>query len=509
MSQPTIGGLPPEMILQIFRHLQLNDLVRIKRVCSLWNELIGTMKIERLFVSLNLDAKERWYYSSRPCRTVEFCHPRLFIAQCKKPILSNLKYLKFNTDIAIWNIGSSVDFDLNEVNTFSGLVQLEMAFSCGNLNLNLPNLEVLSLDPGNYLYEIHLNCRRLRVLSYGEAYDKDLLRVEHPDSVRVLESQMYGARLARFRHLECLRRTSFQFGFLDVTTMLKLKKLKAFHYDHSIDAFVNNDFDKIKRILKNFMQQKRMAGRSALKFYFAGLQLIDEKLDDIDFCLETRNGRDFIAAERLYTKHYDRLQDELEFVQEVNYSRLFRLVDGLPADYFRRFCNLRMVTAECPLNEQHLLDFLKRVNWLRWLTLYGLASQAFFDSLPHFFSLSHFYLYAQTDKQIDRDTEHNRPENQEIELDFSFLGKFEKLNRFEIERSLSLESARTLISAFQSLTRLHSRAMPFRFKGTDYRVLRNRPELNKPTDRFNLVSGEFTLLRAVSLAEIFDYVRLL
>lgn len=513
MNQTTITDLP--LLLQIFGFLGLNDLIKSKSVCKLWNELISTMRIERLFVGLNLEDKEKWFHSDWPCKASELCHPKLFFAQCKKSILSNLKYLKIKNDIFLRKY-----FDPNGLNQFGQLVQLELDFSCENLSLALPNLEVLLLDLGYNRPEVHLNCRRLRVLSYCEAFDEDLLRIEHPDTIRVLESQMAGAKLARFRNLECLRRTTFQFGFLDVATMLKLRNLKAFHYDHDISAFVNEGFDKIRQILTNFMRQRRASGRFSLKFYFSGLLLIDENLNDIDFCLETKNGRDFIAPESLYMNNYERLQEHLAFVEDVDYSRLFGLVDVLPEDYFRRFCNLRTVTAKCPLDEQHFLGFLKNVYCLRSLTLCGPSlSQTFFDSLPRLCSLIHLYLHDAVKENEDnrsenyenkneRDKRENDEDNEELQLNFNFIGQFERLSRLEIERNLSLESARTLICSFENLTRLFSRGrtgLSFRFRSIDYRVLRNRTEMNKPTNRYDLRASERALLQNVSLDDVLNY----
>ena len=188
-----INDLPPELVLQnqIFKRLSLADLFKAKLVCKLWNYLISNTRIERLFADADLFISEHWYASHRPCR--EICHPDLFIRQCKKPILLHLKYFKVN-------FLTLKRFDPNRLNAFRQLVQLEIdCYLTGRLKLALPNLVVLSLDFDNEECRIKLNLPKLRVLQYYEPKNRDLLRIEHPETVKVLESRMARAKLARFK----------------------------------------------------------------------------------------------------------------------------------------------------------------------------------------------------------------------------------------------------------------------------------------------------------------------
>ena len=95
----------------------------------------------------------------------------------------------------------------------------------------------------------------------------DLLRVEYPETVRVLESRMFGAKLSQFKNVECLRCTSDDHGFLHESTLQNLKQLKEVHYDLTIDCFGYADYEEVMQALKNFLKQKRKLGRSDLKVY--------------------------------------------------------------------------------------------------------------------------------------------------------------------------------------------------------------------------------------------------
>ena len=94
--------------------------------------------------------------------------------------------------------------------------------------------------------------------------------------------------------------------------------------------------------LKELMRLKR----SDVTVYFAGLRLIDEDLADIEFGLERQEESNFISHEHLYLRYYQRLQDELNFIREVNYSREFEKMFYIGIDRRLSLASLRtFVTA--------------------------------------------------------------------------------------------------------------------------------------------------------------------
>lgn len=532
----TINDLPPEMLQEILRPLRLIDLIELKLVCKLWNELISRMKINRLFVDADLLTRERWYYTNRPS-TGDVCCPDLFVAHCKQPMLSNLKYLRL--DYEVWDNQAKkmkvIDFDPNEINHFRQLIQLDIEhYEAGPLELRLPNLEILSMNwyhnknPGgcsfalsfdlfqqltnfipfiNLHHTVYVDCPKVRILGYCEFSENDNLRLESYELIRMLDSPILGAKLARFRNLEVLRCTEYDQGFLDRSTLLNLPKLKVIYSGIGFGNYDIGNFqpDVLQR-LKEFMRQKRILRRDDLKVYFAGVLLIDEDLADIDFGLEQREGRDFISPEQLYMKHYHRLQDQLDFVVNVDYSRLFSLVDVLPDDYFHRFLNLKGVKAFCPLNERHFLAFLRQIYSLEWFSIYNSdLSQAFFDCLPEFCSLTNFYLFETDDNLSALGEPAGSSNKSEMQLDLSFLGKFKRLCFVQIERDLSLLSLRTFVASFEPMMNMYENTWPFQFKKKHYKIM--KVFSGRKVHSYSLMTSKSeTLLEGVSLAEVVDHL---
>ena len=150
-------------------------------------------------------------------------------------MLLSLKYLKLNSRL-YWN-GKLNRFKPNGLNAFRYLVHLEIDYyQATKLYLCLPNLEILSLNWWNNSCHIKLNLPKLQVLAYNEPHSEDLLRVEHPETIRVLTTQMFGAKLARFKKVECLKCSERYHDFLDRSTLLNLKQLKQVHYDVTMDS---------------------------------------------------------------------------------------------------------------------------------------------------------------------------------------------------------------------------------------------------------------------------------
>lgn len=515
MSQTTINHLPPEMLCAVFSSLSPRDLLEKKSVCKLWNEMISLMKIERLSVDADLVEKERWYHSNRPGSESELCHPNLFVTHHKKPAFSKLKYLKLYN--RLW-IGKLKGFDLNELNTFKQLVHLELFYYRGEeLHLNLPNLQVLYLSwPTNHC-SVEIDCPNLRVLGNRENAETNSLLVHHPDTVRVLDTAKPSSQLTEFQNLECLRYRHFDIRFFDTSILLNFKKLKKIHYDFELEYFngdldeVEDDFEDTLQALRSFMQKRRTLGRSHLTVYFSGLRLDREDLSDIDFALDVHNRPKFILNERLYMKNYDRLRNEMGFIDKVNYNQLLCSTQVLPGDYFRRFFNLISVTATCPLNEQHFLEFLTNIERLIRLKLYDSnLSQGFFNSLPAFCSLVQFDL-------LKSDRENGSSEDSgehEIQLNFNFVSKFEKMAIIQVDYELSRTSLRTFIVSFRNLRRVLMNEWPLKLGGKRLIVKRNgrcyvEHKLVQNYDlieRVNPTLPGVTLLEGVLLDTLVDYL---
>ena len=49
-----------------------------------------------------------------------------------------------------------------------------------------------------------IDCPELNVLVYRETTNASLLKVKHPETIRKLETSMFGPKLAPFKNVECL-----------------------------------------------------------------------------------------------------------------------------------------------------------------------------------------------------------------------------------------------------------------------------------------------------------------
>lgn len=497
----SINDLPQTLLGAIFEQLTLADRVRLRSVCKLWNEQLSKVKSKRLSVDPFLYYKERWYHSNRPCRESELCDPNLFVAEFQKSAFSELKYLKLNYRL-IESHNKLKDFDLNQLNAFTELLQLDIDYyQTGDLNLHLPNLQIFALRWSKSC-KLVLDTPKLNALRYNEPTECDLLSVVHPESVRTLDSAMVGAKLTRFPNLESLRYMHYDPRSIDGATLLNLQQLKAVHYDFRITHFAPGSFEQMKRELQQFMRERRNLGRTDLKVYFVGLQLIADDLSDIDFGLETGRKGSILPIERLYMRHYDRIQDEMRFVWSVNYNRLFGATEVLPDDYFSRFFNLSRVSAACPLNEQHLLEFLRKVYRLEWFKLYDSdLSQAFFDCLPEFRSLTRFVM-LQTEARRDR-------RGDEIHLDFTFIGKLEEMRILTLHEDLSVLSLRSFIPSLKHLKRINQKCQ-FRFKGIYFEMKSKATEgssdQDENADKYVLqTDNDKIILKSTTLCEMVKY----
>lgn len=489
----SINDLPLKLLSAVFKQLSLADRVRLRSVCKLWNELLSKVKTKRLSVDPFLYYKERWYHSNRPCRESELCTPNLFVAQCQRAAFTELRYLKLNYRL-IDNNNKLKDFDLHHLNTFTELVQLDIDYyQAGDLNLQLPNLQIFALRWSKSCRLI-LDAPKLYALRYNEPAECDLLSVVHPETVRVLDSAMFGAKLSRFPNLQSIRYMHYDPRTIDGDTLLSLPQLKEVHYDFRITHFEPGSFEKMRQALQEFMRERRCLARTDLNVYFLGLQLVADDLGDIDFALEIGRKGSVLPIERLYMRHYDRLQDEMRFVWSVNYNRLFAAAPVLPDDYFNRFFNLSRVSAACPLDEQHLLEFLRKVYRLEWLKLYDSdLSQEFFDCLPEFRSLTRFVM-MQTDARRD---------GEEIHLDFGFIGKFEEMRILTLHEDLSVHSLRSFLPALKHLKRTNQKCQ-FRFKTLYFEVKAIEDQEDKyalQTDNDKIILKSTTLLDMVKYFE--------
>ena len=203
MSSPTkpttcIEDLPPEMIRELFKNMDTEDLIACSMVNKRWHSIYAAFKLHRLVVfdyDPDFELVKWWYDSNRLIRETQRCSQTVFNRLAEKPLLSNLKQLAV--------CGYKFEFDLNKLNRFRHLVHLEIDTPlAGKVHLSLPRLKVLVIHYINGYCALSIDCPQLSTLYYYEYEDVNLLEMKHPETIRRLETNLVGSKLAPFKGVE-------------------------------------------------------------------------------------------------------------------------------------------------------------------------------------------------------------------------------------------------------------------------------------------------------------------
>lgn len=452
MDRPTeISDLPPEMLQAILEYLSLAELCEKRSVCKLWNELISSnVKVNSLVVDTFVKTRRFWYNSHRKPfdnRHMEICHETLFFKNLEKPILSQLKFLRLNP-----GMGQS-QRKLQRINSFPELRRLDINYRLDSyLEIKLPKLETLKIW-NNRSGLVRADCPKLLYLLYEEE-GAGHLEMVHPTSVVDLSTGMYGYKISYFTNVETLRTNGWHYA-INEKTLTMMPKLKRIYYQKWYRGF-----ERLRPVLEQFIATKNALKRNDLQFYLCGVLLCDN-LDEIDFGAPQENDADDgISDEYFFLRNYGRLQEEsLELVTAVNYTSLMSVAgERLPTDYFDKFPNIEVITADGPVNQEQFLWFLQNLKSpICKLELENTGlDQTFYDALPAFCSLYEIEIVESRE-----------------ELNFDFLSKFEYLvntsvNNRTSSQELSLDSARSLVGSHTNLK--HFGELYFRFKGQHMHV---------------------------------------
>ena len=427
-----IDDLPLEMISELFEYLHPKDLAACSLVNWRWHSIYSNFKLHRLAVMRDEHEPAKWYGSNQPIQEAERCPPSMFPRLAEKPLLSNLKHLTLHTN--------ELKFDLNKLNRFQQLVHLEInvhEFHQMMVLLNLPRLKVLVIR-GCDDRTMTIDCPLLSTLvHYGI-----LLDVKHPETIRMLGTDMVVVKLVSFKNIECF--VTYRPEAINVATLLSLPELRELRYNTSIKwLFVDGSrhgfgtVDRMKRTLGEFLDEAKKLRGSDFQFRFSGFKLTKTMLEQIDFVgkVNERIGREYVSDEYIYMKNYHLIEPgAIDFVERVNYSRLLSNANGeLPRCFSQKFTGIELVNATAKVQDaDQFLWFLKSQRSLRrlWLTSTGLA-QEFYDQLPA--------------SAPSLDSLIMRGRQSRLQLNFDFIGRFLRLSELDIWSPLSLESLPSLV----------------------------------------------------------------
>ena len=439
----TIEDLPPEMICELFKHLPPKDiLVSCSLVNKRWHSIVDGFKVHTLVVTDEVYAKiiSKWTYLNRRTQDHELCDGELFNRLADHPRAKHLKRLALlcGEDLA----------DTSNLESFSQLQHLE--FIINRLGaVNHSELEILVCYHTN-TERLSIDCPKLRVLVYqeDERQRKSLLNVKHPETIRELRTNLVGAKLDAFKSVQCL--VTLEIEAISRATLKSLPALKKLHFDGEIEKVFRKfgsdkvgTLDRMKRKLKEFLGHVKQLKRADLRFRFAGFELTNATLDEIDFDMQVEAGRETVYNESVYLKNYHLIEpDALPFIRGVNYSLLMSNVTGdLPADFFEKFAAVDTVGVTVAVqDDRHFRWFLKSLRSCTslWLVDSQLGADFFQYYLPKLVpSLDTLGM--------------NAYDPTGLLFDFNVLREFPRLSRLWIWGELSLETVRSLTHLLEDL----------------------------------------------------------
>ena len=475
----TINDLPTEMISELFKYLRLKDLVTCSLVNKHWHSIYADFRVNSLMAIGDSDYEfAKWSHPNRKIEVNERCHLKRFSRLLEMPLLSNLKRLALGDE--------SPPFDLNKLNGLDQLVHLQINVDrLENVHLNLPRLKVLAFRFQKVEHwSLSVDCPELNVLAYrGKYRTANLPDVKHPETIRFLEADT--TNLSPFQNVECLVTREFEVICKD--TLLSLPRLNELRYDVDINAHFG-DFgydtlaydnthddavDRMKRMLREFLEDARTIRGPDFRFKFAGFKLNELELDNIDFSLQVIEGseddevEEIVHNEVIYMKNYRLLDTDgtLDFIRFVNYSLLVQNAVGeFPTCFSEKFTGIEYVRVDAVEDESHLLWFLRSLRALRRLDIANVfLSEGFYDKLPASArSLTELIFYGN--------------DWNDFQLNFDFINSFSHLSHLRIHGIVSVESLFPLIRHLVKLRsghfdfRLEKRFSIWKFKSNEYQV---------------------------------------
>lgn len=420
-----LDKLPDEIYhFYLFEYLDIDDLGKLRLINKRFNSIVRSYNIQELSI-LNFDnyhLKERWFSTTKSTKfrdRLPDSYLRLLINPTKN--LLNLKHLRIRSS-------KFASFTLESLNKFTKLQILDierigMMFK-HNL-LRLPDLRFLSIKIfGNSQSGIisidAKNLHSLRVLNLCIDRTPLLshLRVDHPLSIKYLGLNIFDRSVFLFKNLECLEVFKFSKFFLDLSLrpkdLLNFEKLNTFE----ISTFLCQS-EHVQKVKSLFASKKQ-----DLNFVIGGLKITEAN--------QLSKGKDHPNMFALQLENYDKLENDLHYVNEIEYNTLLEYFpDNLPADLFEKYANVQRILIDTAYikDEDQLLDFIKKFPNLSSLEIKGLLSQQFYDHLPEIDSLAELKLIDNAFVFIPRFI---------VSINFEFIMKISYLMYLETTQFVSI-----------------------------------------------------------------------
>lgn len=301
-----MDNLPDELIMIILEHLNLKDLIRLRKVSKRWRILIDQIRIKEMVFNINGSNLRKlmtnWYNSTDQIKNgnmieldyLSSAKYRSIQLQLLMPMFLDLKCIKiiFIQRLYKDQYESSqqfFNFILNKLHTFSNLDQLELEIIDEIVIddywfFTHPTLRVLYVnrleDKVNHFV---IDMPKLQVLFWGGYFGNVIIK--QPQSILKLEGDFkYNYEnpldLSIFTNLKSFHFFGYPSNLSD--DFLSKSNLDEFHYDqtlHMIDC-VFDDLGAFVKLIREMFEQKEQLKKDRFKFFWVNKQLDEQQFKD-------------------------------------------------------------------------------------------------------------------------------------------------------------------------------------------------------------------------------------
>ena len=369
----TTDDLPNECLYEIFKYLNLQDVINCRTVSKRFKSISDLIKFRQLIVSDIIgELKSMWFADkSRPINYMNAINFQIF--QTFRSSF-NLKHTLERLHIRKY---ADKNFELPNLAGFNNLQELEIDSRINNvhLTLELPKLKMFRLARMHNGFHLHLKTpTKLEILDF---ICLTQLEIDHPESIKQLKTFWIDEeelpKLAAMKNLECLHTGEAAFGTDLLRGILSFfKNLKHLQFD------LLGDKEEISNFFKHVLVQKDALQRPNFKLYLGGVELIDSRKVDEYFLRE--------SVQHFQMQNIDLLNGDLSNIKVIFFDYLFKsTVDNrISTNYVSKLYNIRQVEADNKVNVEYLIWLLKKSDYLEVLSLFGTElNQTFFDhTLP-------------------------------------------------------------------------------------------------------------------------------
>lgn len=354
----SVEDLPVEILRKIFNHLTyLRDLVACGSVCRRWKRVYEChFQLKKLTVTEKalekLDFKERIdKLEKRKCFFVLIEDwPRLTLRKRYQVFTLSLKMLTI--DISSYKLAEP-------------------------FKIRMPFLKVLIFLDTNYGNRLEVYCPTLKHLVYKECQrtyrTKKLLEVYWPNSIKILNTNLYDQQLEKFRNTKILISDSIA----TLESARKLKQLEEFHFKIDWYQFPWG-FQRFAINREEFVSILNKISRNKLKITFAGFRMkITDGENLKNFIWKSSDDKDF-DDETFYWMNTESI-DAIAF----NYRKHWFYRDGMSPELAVKLKGVeRLNVFDGAANESAFMEFARELKSLRELDANGiLQSSNFYNSI--------------------------------------------------------------------------------------------------------------------------------